>query len=343
MEQKIRVVVVDDSALMRKKLREMIEADEGCEVIATARDGEEAIKTVAALQPDVVIMDLQMPNMDGHSALKYIMSEWPTPVVMVSAFTQEGAKETLQCLEEGAVDFVAKPGGTISRNIDQVASEILEKIKTAAKANVQRLKPLLHRPHHAVKKIKEHVAETVIVIACSTGGPRALSALLTQFNNDLKAGIVVIQHMPEGFTHSLAERLNAECQIPVSEAKEGEMVREGEILIAPGGFQMKVEEGEVKLLQKTKEQILSPCADVTMKSLAPLYGKKCVGVVLTGMGNDGTEGLRAIKSFGGTTLAEAKETSVVYGMPRAALEAGVVDRVVPLSEMAEAILKVMQR
>ena len=282
MEKKIRVVVVDDSALMRKKLREMIEADEACEVIATARDGEEAIKTVATLQPDVVIMDLQMPNMDGHSALKYIMSEWPTPVVMVSAFTQEGGEETLRCLEEGALDFVTKPGGAISRNIDQVASEILEKIKTAAKANVKSLKPLLYHPHHAVKKTKEHVADTLVAIASSTGGPRALSALLTQFNNDFKAGIVVIQHMPEGFTRSLAERLNAECQIPVREAKEGERVRAGEILVAPGGLQMKIEKdemsegGQVKLLPKDKEHILSPCADVTMKSLAPLYGKKCV-------------------------------------------------------------------
>lgn len=347
MEQKIRVVVVDDSALMRKKLRQIIDSDEECETMATCRDGEEAVKIVATLKPDVVMMDLQMPNMDGHAALKYIMSEWPTPVVMVSAFTQEGESETLRCLEEGAVDFVAKPSGVISRNIETVGEEILKKIKIAAKANLKNLKPFLRKSFIRLKKEKALAAEKVVAIATSTGGPKALSLLLPQLQASLQAGVLVVQHMPEHFTKSLAQRLNESCQIPVQEAQEGDLIIQGKILIAPGRYQMRAQslKGADPIIQLSRatEKILSPSADIMMTSLAHLYGKKCVGVVLTGMGNDGTEGLRAIKRFGGTTLAESKETSVVYGMPRSAQEAGVVDKVVSLSEMAAEIMKIVGR
>lgn len=346
MENKIRVLVVDDSALMRKKLGAIIDSDEGCETAATCRDGEEAVRAVAALKPDVVMMDLQMPKMDGHAALKYIMSEWPTPVVMVSAFTHEGAAETIQCLEEGAVDFVTKPGGMISRNIEYVSGEILEKVKMAARANIKGLKPFLRRQGAAVKKEKGMPASKVVVIGTSTGGPRALTALLPQLGSGFPAGVLVVQHMPEGFTKPLAQRLNTECQLPVKEAEDGETIQEGHIFVAPAGYHMRGElRGKepkcLKLEKASGHQILCPSADVTMKSVAPLFGKRCVGVVLTGMGNDGTEGLRAIKQFGGTTLAEAKESSIVYGMPKAAADAGVVDKVVPLSEMGREILKVV--
>lgn len=343
MEKKIRVLVVDDSALMRKKLSDMINFDDACEVIATARNGEEAVRSVSALKPDVVTLDIELPKMDGMTALKYIMSEWPTPVVMVSAYSEYGGEATIKCLEYGAVDFVAKPGGVISLDIEKVRHELLTKLKAAAEVDLSILRPILIERRASRKKRTAVSSQKIVAIGSSTGGPRALAGIIPQFTPDILFGVVVIQHMPEGFTQSLADRLNQESHIRVKEAEDEEPIRQGEVLVAPGGLHLTVhreDRGEVvRLVEGPKEQGVIPSVDVTMRSIAPIYGKHAMGVVLTGMGQDGTEGLRAIKDFGGRTLACDRPTSIVYGMPKSAAEAKVVDKVVPLPEIASEIMK----
>lgn len=345
MTKKIRVLVVDDSALMRKKITEMISADAECEVIAAARNGEEAIKAVSILRPDVVTLDIQMPRMDGLTCLGYIMSEWPTPVVMLSAFTHYGGEGTVKALELGAVDFVTKPGGVISLDIAKVKDELIAKIKTAAKVEISKLKLLMPRMVQPVQAKPFLPLNKVVVIAGSTGGPRALVEILSKLPADIPAGILVVQHMPPDFTRSMAERLNGECLIKVKEAEEGEPIEAGKALIAPGGFQMVVEQkGNKEVVKSSREtgaHRISPAADITMCSLAPVYREKAIGIVVTGMGRDGTDGLKAIKEHGGYTIAEDKSTCIVYGMPKAAVDAGVVDKIVPLPGIADEIVKLV--
>ena len=348
MEKKVRVLVVDDSALMRKKIAEMINADEACEVIATARNGEEAVLSAAALRPDVITLDIELPKMDGITALKIIMSQSPIPVIVLTGHTQFAGETTLKCLEHGAVDFVLKPGGTFSMEIAKIQRGLLAKIKTAAQVKMSVLRPLslVQPPSRQAEKgsAKRLLAEKVVAIATSTGGPKALAEVLPQMEPELPAAVVVIQHMPEGFTRSMAQRLNACSSIPIQEAEEEDLLLRGRCLIAPGGFQMTFQNQGgrgvvVRLLRERAEHNLSPCADVTLKSLAPLFGPKCLGVVLTGMGNDATEGLRAVKQQGGRTLAEDASTCIVYGMPKSAQEAGVVDQMVPLPEIPREIMR----
>jgi len=342
--KRIRVLVVDDSALMRKKISDIINADEECEVIATARNGEEAVRSISVLKPDVVTLDLELPQMDGITALKYIMSEWPVPVVIVTGFTNYAGEETIKCLEYGAVDVVIKPGGVISLDIDKIRDELLAKVKAASKINPKILRPVLIEASPLQKKREGMSTNKLIAIASSTGGPRALAELLPKLEPDIEAGIVVVQHMPEGFTYFMAQRLNWESKITVKEAQDGEPIKQGKVLIAPGGFHLVIEsqgkEGEVVKLQKgPKEHGVCPSADVTMKSAAPIYGKNSLGVILTGMGNDGVEGLRQIKNFGGQTIAQDKATSIVYGMPKSAFDAGIIDKVIPLPEIADEIMR----
>ncbi len=345
MHKKIKVLVVDDSALMRQKISDMISADSACEVIGTARDGEEAVKSAASFKPDVVTLDIEMPRMDGMTALKEIMSKTPTPVVIVSGYTEYHGEQTIRCLEYGAIDFVVKPGGSISLDLEKVQEELLSKIKAAAKVNMNILRSVggTHPPRHK-PLMHPLTAKKVVVIASSTGGPRALAEILPKLDETIAAGIIVIQHMPAGFTRSLANRLNDDSSILVKEAEPGELLHPGKAVIAPGGYQMTFEVDSkngmlLKLKPGQKENGLCPCADVTMESLGPLFGKNCMGIVLTGMGNDGTEGLRIIKKYGGQTLAEDRSSCIVYGMPKAAFEAGVVDKVVPLQEIADMIMK----
>lgn len=343
-DKKIRVLVVDDSALMRKKISDIINSDEECEVIATARNGEEAVKSISVLKPDVVTLDLELPQMDGITALKYIMSEWPVPVVIVTGFTNYAGEETIKCLEYGAVDVVIKPSGVISLDMDRVKDELRLKVKMASKVNPGILRPLLMGRMPLQKKREGLTTHKLVAIASSTGGPRALVEVLPKLEPDIPSGIVVIQHMPEGFTRSMAERLNWESRITVKEAQDSEPIKQGKVLIAPGGFHLTVEsqgkDGEVVKLQKgPKEHGVCPSADITMKSAARLYGKNCLGVILTGMGSDGVEGLRAIKQSGGHVLAQDQSTSIVYGMPKSAFDAGVVDKVLPLPEISGEITR----
>ncbi|MFH1440667.1 MAG: chemotaxis response regulator protein-glutamate methylesterase [Candidatus Omnitrophota bacterium] len=341
---KIRVLVVDDSALMRKKISDMINSDDGCEVIAIARNGEEAINSIFALKPDVVTLDIDLPKMDGITALKYIMSEWPVPVVIVTGLTKYSGQETIKCLEYGAVDLVIKPSGVISLDIESVKNELLSKIKAASKVNLKILHPILIEKPPVQKKTACLLTNKIIVIASSTGGPRALAEILPELKADLPAGVIVVQHMPEGFTNTMAERLNWESDILVKEAQDDELINQGKVLIAPGGFHLTIESMEgageaIKLQKGPKEHGVCPSADIMMKSAAALYQKNCLGVILTGMGSDGVDGLREIKKFGGSTIAEDEMTSIIYGMPKAAFDAGVADKVLPLSEIAEAIMQ----
>lgn len=347
---RIRVLVVDDSALMRKRISEMINSDPDLEVIATARNGEEAVRAVFLLKPDAVTLDIELPVMNGLTALKYIMSEFPTPVIVLSAYTKAGADITMQSLESGAFDVVAKPSGVISLDIDKVGKELISKIKATQNINIGKLRPILvNEAEEDTLEIKTEakkgkpLSDKVVAIASSTGGPRALMEVIPALDGNIPASIVIVQHMPVGFTASFAERLDWGSKISVREAREGDPLKKGEALVAPGGFHLAIERdgrhGVVRLETGPKDHGVCPSADRMMISAASLYAKNCLGVVLTGMGDDGTDGLREIKKHGGATIAEDKSTAVVYGMPKSAFDAGVVDKVLPLPEIAGEIMK----
>lgn len=345
---KIRVLVVDDSAFVRKTLSAIINSDDRCEVIATAKDGEEAIRDTAMLRPDVVMLDVELPKMDGITVLKHIMSQWPTPVVMVTAYSEYSGVSTIKCLEYGAVDIVSKPSGPISVDIDKVKYELLDKIKTASKANVKILRPAVLEKVSFKPEKGYILSDKVVAIGCSTGGPRVLVEILPRLKPEFEAGIVIAQHMPGGFTRSMAERFNDVSEIIVKEAEDGDFVKKGEALIGPGGFNMVLKRDSkdnvvVKLARPQTEAKLSPSVNQLMESVASLYGRNSMGIVLTGMGTDGTEGLRAIKKCGGHTVAEDKSTCIVYGMPKSVCDAGVADKVLPAGEIAGEIMKWARR
>jgi len=344
--KKIRVLVVDDSAFMRKMLTEAIESDPECKVIKTANDGVAALKAVEELRPDVVTMDIELPEIDGLTCIAYIMEEFPTPVVVVTGFSKFMGEESIKALEYGAVGLVRKPKGPLSQSMGKLKQELLSQIKIASQVDRRKLTPM------TVKEVKGKPAKPIpkttnkiVAIASSSGGPRALSQVIPKLPADLSAGVLVVQHMPAEFIDSLAERLNSESKLYVKVAEHLESIQQGKVLIAPANFNCRIEskgnEGElIKLLPLSSEKKSHlTSANEPMTSLAPIYGKNATGVVLTGMGNDGTEGLRAIKGYGGYTIAEDESTCVVYGMPKEAIKAGVVDKVVPLHRIAEEIVK----
>ena len=355
MSEKIRVLVVDDSALMRLMISDILNSDKEIEVVATARDGEDGIKKVTELKPDVVTLDVEMPRLDGLDALGYIMSEIPTPVVMISAFTKKGAEVTFRAMEYGAVDFVSKPSGPISRGIRVIGDELIAKIKVAVRVDLDKLnfigpkkipeKYLKAKPKKIVPEVK------VVTIGASTGGPRALGGILSQLDPDIPAGLLIVQHMARGFTKTFADRLDRESRIEVKEAEAGNRIEQGKALIAPGDYHMTVRRdkigketaGVICLNQDSPVYGLRPTVDIMMLSAVEVYGGKTVGVILTGMGSDGAKGMKAIKENKGKTIAQDKNTCVVYGMPKAAVEEGVVDKVVPLDKIAEEIMKMVKK
>jgi len=340
MPDKIRVVVADDSALMRKKISEILNSDPDIEVVAVVRNGQEALDAVYSLRPDVVTLDVEMPILNGLDTLGYIMSEVPTPCVMISAFTTKDAQETIRALEFGAVDFIAKPSGVISPDIEKVAKEIIEKVKLAAKIPVQKLKLIWARRAEEREGIlkKPSGMSRIFAIASSTGGTQALATILPALRGDLPAGVLVVQHMPAGFTKSLAERLGWQSKIKVVEAEDQMPIKPAQVIIAQGGLHMEVAGKEnspyVTLSDKPPQLGVRPSANIMMESAAKMFKDKTVGIVLTGMGSDGTLGAQAIKSSGGIVLAEDETSCVVYGMPKSVAEAGLVDKVVTLREMA---------
>lgn len=340
MDKKIRVVVADDSALMRKKICEILISDSEIEVVAVTRDGKDAIEAVHALLPDVVTIDVEMPVLDGLQTLGYIMSEIPTPCVMISAFTTKDAKETIQALEYGAVDFVTKPGGVISPDIDKIAEEIIEKVKIASRVSVNKLRVIWAQKAEEGGKVQRKPVgmSRIFTLASSTGGTQALATVIPSLRGDLSAAVLCVQHMPEGFTKSLAERLNWQSKIRVVEAEDKMPIKPAQVILARGGLHMEVagniENPYVVLTDKPPELGVKPNANIMMQSAAKIFKEKTVGVVLTGMGSDGTQGAEAIKARGGYVIAEDQASCVVYGMPKSIVEAGLADKVVSLRSIA---------
>jgi two-component system chemotaxis response regulator CheB len=337
--KKIRVLVVDDSGYVITSVTNKLNADPNIEVVGSARNGIEAIEKVKDLKPDVVTLDVIMPEMDGLTALQKIMVECPTPVVMLSALTSENAETTIKALELGAVDFFLKPSA-----INPVADDVLaNKIKTAAKCDVLRdgqYKTGVNLLKKKASSEKYVPFEKLVVIGASTGGPRSLMRLVPSLPADIPAAVLIVQHMPPIFTRTLAERLDQVSQINVEEAQEGSIASKSKILIAPGDFHMLIEEnGKITLNQDPHILGVRPAVDVTMKSAAEKYGSSVIGVVLTGMGIDGTEGASCIKSAGGTVLVQDESTSAVFGMPMSVIKAGCADKILPLHEMAGGIVE----
>lgn len=344
--EKIGVLVVDDSAFMRKVLSETLSQTEEFEVVDTARNGREALEKIGRHGPlvQLVSLDIQMPEMDGLSCLREIMAHHPRRVVMVSSLTIEGAKETLEALDLGAVDFFAKPGGAVSINFMDVAPQFLDVMRAAARSRLsvshrRGAPPPVVEPH-PTPAASSASGRRLIAVASSTGGPKALNQFIPMLPAKLGAALIVVQHMPENFTRLLAERLNAASQFRLKEAAEGDPIETGQGYIAPGGQHLLLDEHfRVRLTKDPPVGGLRPCADVTFRSLAPLYGRSILGVVLTGMGQDGREGCALFKRNGCTVLAESQETATIYGMPKAVVDAGIAARTLPIEGMAQAVME----
>jgi two-component system chemotaxis response regulator CheB len=339
---KIRVLVVDDSMFMRRMISDLLSQDAELEVVGAARNGQEGLEMARQLKPDVITLDVEMPVMDGVTMLQKLMQEQPTPVLMLSSLTTEGAEVTLRCLELGAVDFVTKPSGSISMDIYKISSQIIEKVKAVARARIA-VAPVSVRPVAAVPPPSPLVGRPtkdapLVVIGASTGGPRALHTVMSSLPAGLHAKILIVQHMPEGFTRSLAERLDRSSAFTVREAQGGETLQPGMAYLAQGGRHLKVERGDkLVLTQDPPVHGVRPAVDVTLLSIAQNYQGAVVVAILTGMGSDGAAGLRALHAKGAYTIAEDESTCVVFGMPRAAIQTGCVKRVAPLHQIGEAI------
>lgn len=344
MGNKIRVLVVEDSFLMRKIITDIINSDHKLEVVAEARDGKEALEKIFELQPDVVTLDINLPVVDGLQVLTEVMKKQPTRVIMLSAYSRTGTSATISALELGAVDFIAKPSGEISLDLPKLKDEIIVKIKLAARIELNKFSQapsLVTRPEPRLQDIKK-----VVIIGASTGGPRALLQVIQQIPSGLPATFLIVQHMPEGFTLSFAERLSWQSGIKVKEAEEGDIVTANKAFIAPTGFHMVLEkiEGRVKIRLSSDHLVnfVRPSVDVTMISAVEVFGKDIVGVVLTGMGKDGLAGARKIKESGGFIIIQDEESSVVWGMPKMIYKAGLADKVLSLSDIPKAIVESIQ-
>jgi two-component system chemotaxis response regulator CheB len=345
------VLVVDDSAFMRRLISQIIDASPDFRVVGTARNGEDALRQIPALDPRIVTLDVEMPGLDGVQTLGYIMSETPRPVVMLSAATTQGGVDlTLRCLELGAVDFVRKPSGPISLDLETVSETLLGALRAATEVNLAGVQ-LLARPHFvpttpAAALAPAIGATSVVAIAASTGGPRALAEVIPNLPSDLDAAVLVVQHMPAGFTRSLASRLDLMSRLRVAEASEAEAIQANRVYLAPGGLHMRIvgdAEGVPRIALDRSPPIwgVRPSADRLFTSVAQQFGRAAVGVVLTGMGRDGAEGLREIRASGGLGVVQDRETSTIYGMPLAALQRAGAERVVALPAVAAAVVELL--
>lgn len=336
----ISVLVVDDSAFMRKALSMMLERDPEIQVEDTARDGKQALEKIRALDPDVVTMDVEMPRMDGLTALRRIMDETPRPVLMVSSLTREGAEATVEAMEAGAVGFIPKQRSHISLKITEIEQELIERIKAAANSNLRALRSTPGPSRRSAHQVSFPEAQ-IITIGVSTGGPFALQQLIPALPGDLPVPVAVVQHMPPHFTHSLATRLNANSELHVSEANDGMPVEPGRVIIAAGGRHLVFGWGArgitARTPEGTDEALHRPSVDVTFTSATECYDGHVLGLVMTGMGKDGLDGAKAIKQQGGRIIAQDEATSIVYGMPRVVTEAHLADCVLPLHALADAL------
>jgi len=356
----IRVLIVDDSPFMRKALERMLQAPD-ITVVGAARDGLDALEKIQQLDPDIVTLDVEMPRLDGLGCLKRIMAEMPRAVLMVSSLTQEGAQATLEALALGALDFIPKENSLASASILQIQQDLQEKVRKLARSprfQKSRLQAAPPRPAPGQPAFAPAPTATptpapapvgrvgglggpmaeLLAIGTSTGGPKALQDLLPLLPRTLPVPCLVVQHMPGSFTKTFAERLNSICQVEVKEAEHGEAARPGVVYIAPGGHHMLYRQrglaGQIELSAEPASSLHRPSVDVLFQSLADHCTRQVLAMILTGMGSDGARGMQALKAKGAHTLAEAEESCVVYGMPRAAFERGCVDQVAPLQDMA---------
>ena len=346
MSKRVRVLVVDDSALMRKLIPQMLAADESIEVVGTAMDGSFCLKKIEELNPNVVTLDLEMPGMNGIDTLKEILRKQPVPVIVVSSHSTDGASVTMKALGLGAFDFVPKPKDPTA-HMAETARELIAKVKAAADC---KLKPRIlpgTRPKPEKVPAPAGAPNKVVAIGVSTGGPQALEYVLSQLPGDFPAAITVVQHMPDGFTDMFARRLDEVCPLRVKEAQSGDLLQPGRVLICPGNRHMRVKRlplGDVVVLgDEPRVNGHRPSADVLLRSAADEYKANAVGVLMTGMGDDGAEGLGAIKKEGGMTVAQNEESCVVFGMPKAAIERGYAIRVVGLDVMGSTLQSICGR
>ncbi|HUS63485.1 MAG TPA: chemotaxis response regulator protein-glutamate methylesterase [Kofleriaceae bacterium] len=334
---KVRVLVVDDSLFMRAAVAKLLTTDGRFEVVGQAKDGADAVDQAVKLAPDVITMDFNMPRMNGAEAVRAIMAKRATPVIMFSAHTRQGARETFEALAAGAVDFVTKPAGEVSADLRGIADDLIDKLLGAAGA-----RPRVFAPIQASKpKGLQHMSTwpptgpRVLIIGVSTGGPAALSRLIPALPATTRFSTVIVQHMPASFTAQLADRLNSLSAVSVREARDGDVPAAGTVFVAPGDRHLEVSDGGVlRLTDGAPVNGCRPAADVTMASAARVFGRRAIGLVMTGMGRDGAAGLTAIKQADGITLAQDRDSCVIFGMPKAAIDAGVVDEVLALDDIA---------
>ncbi|HOV98540.1 MAG TPA: chemotaxis response regulator protein-glutamate methylesterase [Bacteroidota bacterium] len=349
MGKTIQVLIVDDSAFMRKSLSMMLESDPEIKVIGTARDGREAIEKIRQLKPDIVTLDIEMPVMDGLTALKTIMKEMPLPVLMVSSLTTEGAQATIDALALGAVDFIPKELSYVSLDISKIREELIEKVKNIARSRslafrLQRIRSSTAHIMGEAPTKAPHISGKIerrnyraVALGVSTGGPMALLQIIPKVPANFPLGIAIVQHMPPKFTQSMASRLNSLSSVKVKEAEDGDALSPASVLIAPGGRHLIFEKtsGQIiaRITDEPRETLYHPSADIMMSSIAEVINAPLIGVIMTGMGKDGLEGLKLIKQKEGYVVAQDEETCIVYGMPKAAVDEGVADAVVPLQNI----------
>jgi len=344
-EPRIKVLIVDDSAFMRMALSRIVAHDPDFSVVGTATCGTEALQKIVTLDPDVITLDVEMPGLNGLETLRRIMAEFPRPVIMVSSVTLESAEITFNALAAGAFDYVPKQLSAASLDILHIGEDLITKIKAAAELR-HRLDPLRKPPCAAGSppRALSHSAPAIIALGVSTGGPKALQEMLPTLPADLAVPILIVQHMPAGFTAPFATRLNNLCALSVSEASQGEVIQPGAVYVAPTGFQMTVGRPSnsrtiICLSIKPENQMHIPSVDITMQSVASAFHSQAMGIILTGMGADGAEGMKAIHREGGLTVGQDEASCAVYGMPRVCAEMGILDRVVPLSQISHEILQ----
>lgn len=347
----IKVLIVDDSAFMRQIISKMLQDDPDLCVVATARDGIDALEKIKAYQPDVITLDVEMPNMNGIDCLAKIMETSPLPVIMVSSLTVEGAEPTIKAMELGALDFVTKPTSTEPQLLDTIKGELIQKIKVAAAVHTSKLKKVSVPPFELATMHRQGAAPLpnrngleIMAIGASTGGPRALYYLLPQIPENFPLGLIIAQHMPKDFTGVFAKRLNSLCRIQVAEARNGDVIKPGTALIAPAGMQTAIRRigGLLRVVVTEEPKLLyKPSVDYLFKSIAESVRGRVLSVLLTGMGADGAAGMKLLRDAGARTIAEAEESCVVFGMPRVAIELGAAEYVENLARIFDRIVAIV--
>lgn len=342
----IKVMIVDDSSFIRQIFKRTIEKEDNITVIATARNGAEALEKLKEIKPDVITLDVEMPIKDGLDTLKEIMKEEnPIPTIMVSAV--DSKITVMKALELGAFDFIPKPDGSTNMSIDEIAKNLILKINSASQMKARpkfNIKPIKSSYKSKISKKRSTSKFPILAIGSSSGGPKALKAIIPVLPENFPAAILIVQHMPAGFTNSFANRLNQESAVTVKEAEQGDLIKPGHALLAPGDYHMRVnKQGKIDLDQSERKWSVRPCVDYMMESTAKYYSDRIIGVILTGMGSDGAEGMKAIKDNGGYGIVEDESTALVYGMPGATIKAEAYNEILPLQQIPLKIIELIER